>query len=161
MTTENFENLIRELRPVLYKVAFNFFHNKDEAEDTIQEVLMKLWMKRNDLNEQVRSLAIIATKNLCASKWRKQKLRASASLNENTCDLQGGESTNAHLMAEEQKQIIEQAISHLPRSEQQLMQMRQQGMENEEIVAITGIPIRSIRTMLSSARKKMIQQLKI
>ena len=161
MTTENFENLIRELRPVLYKVAFNFFHNKDEAEDTIQEVLMKLWMKRNDLNEQVRSLAIIATKNLCVSKWRKQKLRASASLNENTCDLQSGESTNAHLMAEEQKQIIEQAISHLPRSEQRLMQMRQQGMENEEIVAITGIPIRSIRTMLSSARKKMIQQLKI
>jgi RNA polymerase sigma factor, sigma-70 family len=161
MTTENFENLIRELRPVLYKVAFNFFHNKDEAEDTTQEVLMKLWMKRNDLNEQVRSLAIIATKNLCVSKWRKQKLRASASLNENTCDLQGGEPTNAHLMAEEQKQMIEQVISHLPRSEQRLMQMRQQGMENEEIVAITGIPIRSIRTMLSSARKKMIQQLKI
>ncbi|MDN5553140.1 MULTISPECIES: RNA polymerase sigma factor [Prevotella] len=161
MTTENFENLIRELRPILYKVAFNFFHNKDEAEDTIQEVLMKLWMKRNDLNEQVRSLAIIATKNLCVSKWRKQKLRASASLNENTCDLQSGESTNAHLMAEEQKQIIEQAISHLPRSERRLMLMRQQGMENEEIVSITGIPIRSIRTMLSSARKKMIQQLKI
>ncbi len=161
MTTENFENLIRELRPILYKVAFNFFHDKDEAEDTIQEVLMKLWMKRNDLNEQVRSLAIIATKNLCVSKWRKQKLRTSVSLNKNTDELQSRESTNAHLMAEEQRQMIEQAICRLPRSEQRLMQMRQQGMENEEIVAITGIPIRSIRTMLSSARKKMIKQLKI
>lgn len=161
MLNENFDNLVRELRPVIYKVAFNFFHDKEEAEDTVQEVFMKLWMRRNSLDEKARGLAIVATKNLCVSKWRKQKLRNSASIDENTLNVENGESANTHLMAEEQKRRIEMAIEHLPRSERRLMLMRQQGMENEEIEKITGIPINSIRTMISSARKKMIKQLKL
>ena len=161
MTIENFERLANTIRPVLLRVAFSFFRNMDEAEDTVQEVLMKLWTKRNSLEEHAEALAVKATKNLCVSKWRKQKLRATQPIDECAMNTTYNKGSDESLMAQEKKHMIELAINSLPKSEQRLIRLRQRGLQSEDISTITGIPIRSIRTMISSARKKIIKQLEI
>lgn len=71
----------------------------------------------------------------------------------------GTDDSDRLVRIKEQNEIIEQAINKLLRSEQRLIRMTQRGLEAEEIALVTGIPVRSVRTILSTARKKLIKQI--
>ena len=62
---------------------------------------------------------------------------------------------------EEDEQWLLERISTLPKREMQVMKMRQtEQMSNSEIANIMGITTASVSTMLSSARKKIFEDLK-
>lgn len=160
MTFNDFEHIVHRVRPTILKTAYQFFQNKDDAEDVVQEVLMKLWLRYGKLDYgEAEKLAIIATKNLCVSTIRQQRLREHVPITDNL-DIASVEPTDAQLKAEEYAAILEKAIHTLTRSEQRLIYlMQQEGLNANEIAIITGIHVRSVRTMVSSARKKLLKQL--
>lgn len=43
MNRKEFENIVPELRPLMVKVARDFFGNQDDAEDVAQDALVRLW----------------------------------------------------------------------------------------------------------------------
>ena len=163
MTTQEFEHIARTLRPQMMRVAWDFFRHTEEAEDVVQEVLMRLWIRmREREKEEVNwvALATKATKNLCVSNWRKQQLRRAETIDEDLCQW-GNEMADTALLTEEERIFIDNAISRLPRSEQRMIRMRQKtDLSSEEISAVTGIPVRSVRTILSSARHNLLKLLK-
>jgi len=56
--------------------------------------------------------------------------------------------------------MIEQAIALLKPRERQLFEMRQlEGLSNDDISRETGIPKTSVTAMLSTARKKVFEEL--
>ena len=160
MTFNDFEHIVHRVRPTILKTAYQFFQNKDDAEDVVQEVLMKLWLRYGKLDYvEAEKLAIIATKNLCVSTIRQQRLREHVPITDNL-DIVSVEPPDAQLKAEEYAAILEKAIHTLTRSEQRLIYlMQQEGLNANEIAIITGIHVRSVRTMVSSARKKILKQL--
>lgn len=160
MTFNDFEHIVHRVRPTILKTAYQFFQNKDDAEDVVQEVLMKLWLRYGKLDYgEAEKLAIIATKNLCVSTIRQQRLREHVPITDNL-DIVSVEPPDAQLKAEEYAAILEKAIHTLTRSEQRLIYlMQQEGLNANEIAIITGIHVRSVRTMVSSARKKLLKQL--
>lgn len=163
MTAREFEHIAQMLRPQMMRVAWDFFRQTEEAEDVVQEVLMQLWIKMDKgelVNINLPALAIKATKNLCVSTWRKQKLRRAEQLNEDLCHF-SNERADTALITEEEMKILEEAISRLPRSEQRLLRMKQKtDLSSDEIAAIIGIPIRSVRSIISSARHNLLKLLK-
>ena len=50
MTFNDFEHIVHRVRPTILKTAYQFFQNKDDAEDVVQEVLMKLWLRYGKLD---------------------------------------------------------------------------------------------------------------
>lgn len=67
----------------------------------------------------------------------------------------------SHLEWKEDEQWLRQHIESLPPREMQVMNMRQtERRTNEEIAAILGISKESVATVLSSARRKLFNQLK-
>ena len=153
------------LRPQMMRLAKDFFHNEEEAEDVVQEVLMRLWMreraKGGSSKEDLAALAIKATKNLCVSTWRKQKLRQAEPLDNSLIHIRSDERADKTLLTAEQAATIDTAIRHLPRSEQRLILLKQTAdLSSDEIAALTGIPIRSVRTMIASARRNLLKLLK-
>jgi RNA polymerase sigma-70 factor (ECF subfamily) len=160
MTFNDFEHIVHRVRPTILKTAYQFFQNKDDAEDVVQEVLVKLWLRYGKLDyDEAEKLAIIATKNLCVSTIRQQRLREHVPITDNL-DIASVEPPDAQLKAEEYAAILEKAIHTLTRSEQRLIYlMQQEGLNANEIAIITGIHVRSVRTMVSSARKKLLKQL--
>ena len=160
MTFNDFEHIVHRVRPTILKTAYQFYQNKDDAEDVVQEVLMKLWLRYGKLDYgEAEKLAIIATKNLCVSTIRQQRLREHVPITDNL-DIVSVEPPDAQLKAEEYAAILEKAIHTLTRSEQRLIYlMQQEGLNANEIAIITGIHVRSVRTMVSSARKKILKQL--
>ncbi|MCK4699966.1 MAG: RNA polymerase subunit sigma-70, partial [Bacteroidales bacterium] len=59
MNSEEFKNIVLPLNNKLYSFAFRILKRREEAEDAIQEVFLKLWKLRNKLKEY-RSLEAFA-----------------------------------------------------------------------------------------------------
>ena len=61
-------------------MAFRLMSNREEAEDIVQEVYMKLWGLRNELDKynSIEALSIRITRNLCLDNLRRRKTRQNA-----------------------------------------------------------------------------------
>ena len=72
MEQHKFEIEAKRMRPALLRLAMHYTEDADEAEDVIQEVLLKLWFLRDRLDayRSVDALAIVITKHLCLNRKR-------------------------------------------------------------------------------------------
>lgn len=162
MTTIEFEHIVLRIRPKLLRVAFDFFCNEEDAEDAVQNVLFKMWKREWKPDDNVAAFAIKATKNECVSIARKNRLREHLVLNNDTLKHMSSNEADQYIVTEEQRRTIEQAINTLTRSEQRIIRLTQdRGLDAEEIAIVTGMKITSVRSMLSMARKKLIERLKL
>ena len=156
MEQAQFKKDILPLRERLMFYAERFLENKSDAEDIVQEVFLKLWSMRDELGNysSVEALSVTMTKNLC--------------LNRLTIHKREQERLNGHIFIDEnlspdeqleQKDNIVQVmriIDLLPGLQQAVLRMKHvEGLEIEEIAAITGSAPEAIRMNLYRARKKV------
>lgn len=150
------------MRPALLRMAVRYLENSDEAEDAVQDALLKLWFLRDRL-EQYRSvdaLAIVITKHLCINRLR--GIRIEKVDLEQGISIMGGENPEMKLVEEESMKEILEVISTLPDLQQAVLRMKHiEGFEVEEIARLTGSTPVAIRTNLSRARKKVREQFMI
>lgn len=148
------------MRPQMLRVAMDFFHNEEDAEDVVQEVYVRMLKRGWRQGDNVEALGIRATKNLCVSVWRRQRLRESEPL-ESVPESAGHDSADTPLLNGERDAEIENAIRKLPPSEQRLIRMKHQDdMPLEEIAKKTGMSRRSASTIISSAKKHLLKLIK-
>lgn len=160
MTQTEFEHKLIRMRPQMMRVAMDFFHNEEDAMDVVQEVYVRMLKRGWQQGDNVEALSIRATKNLCVSVWRRQRLREAEPL-ESVTESTGQDSADSLLLSEERQTEIENAIGKLPLSEQKLIRMRHQDeMTLEEIAQETGMSRRSASTIISSAKKHLLKLIK-
>ena len=75
MTEQRFHSEYIALADTLYRVAFYMLESEDEAEDAVQELYLKLWEGRGQLDEvrQPKAYSIRMLKNLCLDRIRRVK----------------------------------------------------------------------------------------
>ena len=109
---------------------------------------------RIDLNKDITALAIRMAKNYCVSEWRKQRV---VSLEETESNITFENNDDA----KETFEKLKKALSRLPLSEQRLFRMRYEwDLSITEISAITEIAPRSVSSILSGAKRKLLEQLR-
>lgn len=158
MSPQEFENIVPELRLLMVKVGRDFFGNQTDAEDVAQEGLIRLWnfCERLDARRNMEALAIRVAKNVCVDTYRKR------SNNTITLDdrLEDDTTADAHLNAEETQHKIDEAIERLNPRERELLRKRHiEGHTAEEIANETGIPKPSVKSIISMAKRKLINDL--
>ena len=161
MERQEFEIEAKRMRPALLRLAERYMESADDAEDVIQEVLLKLWFLRERLNNyrSIDALAVVITKHLCINNMRKRKMETVAL--EKSMGMEGGEIPDMKLIEEEGMQEILQAIATLPDLQQSVLRMKHiEGFEVEEIARLLGSTAIAVRTNLSRARKKICEQFK-
>ena len=67
MTKDEYEIAMQRLRPVLIAEATRYMGNADEAEDMVQDALLKLWQMCDQLKSPVDGLARVLVRNICLS----------------------------------------------------------------------------------------------
>ena len=158
MSPQEFENIVPALRPLMVKVGRDFFGNESDADDVAQEGLIRLWnyCERLDARRNMEALAVRVAKNVCVEIYRKRNNNTVA-LNER---LKDDTTADAHLNAEETQQKIDEAIERLSPREQELFRKRHiEGHTAEEIANETGIPKPSVKSIISMAKRKLINDL--
>ena len=157
MTQQEYEHMVPRLRPRLKDIGRQFFGNEEMAEDIAQETLMRLWMLRERIEAQtdIEPLAVRMAKNLCVSEWRKQKVRQGNVLQEALTD---HKDIQRDVELKEEVARLKRAVSQLKPAEQRLFRMRHEAERDiQQISAVTGIGVRSVSAMLSTAKRKLLK----
>jgi len=152
------EKVIVGMRRRLMDEARRFLRNQDEAEDTVQDVVLKLWTMRDRLGDyrSVEAMAVVITRHLCLSRKRDYgKCLDLQALKETT----GSGSPEQLLIGRETEGRLLELIDTLPDRQQAILRMKHvDGMETDEIAALTGMTADSVRQNLSRARRNIMKR---
>ena len=142
----------------LFRVAKLYLRNSEEAEDTVQEIFLRLWDKRQQLGayQSVEALAVQMTKNLCLDKLK------SHAFSHTSTGLEAIEVSTTTYTPHEQtelsdtNQLLRNIIDDLPELQKTILHLRDvEEYSFEEIEQVTGQTINNIRVILSRARKSV------
>lgn len=156
MTRTDFNDIIERNNRKLFSIAFRILNNRQEAEDVVQEVFIKLWMMKNRLEQydDITALAVTMTKNGSIDLVRKIK-------NMHREDTGDGHSAGdpspdpyEQVVRSENSEIIRTIIEGLPDELRSLVKMRDiEEIPYEEISGRKGINVNSLRVAISRARR--------
>lgn len=159
MELEAFKTTVVPLRTKLLHISLRLLDEPADAEDVVQEVLLKLWQMRDQLDQyhSVEALAVTMTKNLTLDKI---KLRKPQSDETELMRLDSGmRNPEASLEQKDAVDCIRRLIEELPPLQQAIIRMKDiEGYELAEIATITGTQVESVRSNLSRARKRVREQ---
>ena len=160
MNKEEFCILAGQMRSDILSLSRRFLREESEAEDNVQDTLLRLWTVREKLDEvrSVQALTYAICKNLCVSKLRKRRI-IPMELND---EIRLISTHDSQWMLEEKENAkwLEDNISGLPAAQMQILRMSQQdGLENNEIAEVLGISEVTVRTALCKARKNLLEKL--
>ena len=161
MSPKEFENIVPALRPMMVKVGRDFFGNRTDADDVAQEGLIRLWRYCERLNAErnMEALAIKVAKNVCVEIYRRRN-NLTVTLESNIESNETYASADASIEAGETQQKIDEAMERLSPRERELLRKRHiEGHTAEDIAQETGIPKPSVKSMISMAKKKLINEL--
>ena len=149
MTQEEFKEEAQRLRPRLMLTARRYLSD-DDAEDTVQDALLRLWQMVGELRQPLDALALRLTRNLCIDKVRRRKPTVMLSDSGGTDQADGDDERIERMMA---------VVSTLPDLQQTILRLRHlEGMEMNEIADLTGSSEVAIRKALSRARQAVRQK---
>uniref|UniRef100_UPI003216F9A5 RNA polymerase sigma factor n=1 Tax=uncultured Draconibacterium sp. TaxID=1573823 RepID=UPI003216F9A5 len=153
MTNSEFENLIIQHKDKMYRFAVSILKNSDDAQDAVQEVVLRLWKNRRSLDNQknLESYCLNAVKNNCFDVLRKQKHRQEF---QKTMDYPYTEESNIEYTDFVEKLKLE--INNLPQQQRIAIELKDfQGLDYKEISEILEQSINTIRVSVSRGRKKL------
>lgn len=159
MSQERFKAEILPIRDKLFHIAQKILVEEGEAEDAVQEVLLKLWHTRDSLEkyESPAAFATTVTKNHCLDRLKVKNRQES--LDESYSTRAGTDNPYLQLERKNTEEVIRRIIERLPQLQQAIIRMKDmEEYELEEIAEITGTKVESVRVNLSRARKKVREE---
>jgi RNA polymerase sigma-70 factor (ECF subfamily) len=156
MTRKDFDHLIQLQSRKLYGFAFRILRNREEAEDVVQEVFIKLWNMGDKLDQykSIDALATTMTKNYCIDLLRKKKHGYQGEYDMIESLNITSPSPHEQMENRESGEILQLIIAGLPESFRVVIQLRDiEGASYEEIAEKTDQNINTLRVTLSRARK--------
>ena len=163
MTEQEFAYLSDRIRGKLTALArrFNRAAGCDaDAEDIVQDALLTLWQlsEKGYPIRDAEALAVKITKTRCVERYRRQHIRCEPI---EGLSIAGGVPASSGVEELDIKTIRIIVQKDLTDSQRQLLTLRnEEGLSLDEISAVTGRPKSSIKVALSTARKRMMEQMK-
>ena len=157
MELNRFKVEIVPLKGKIYNYSIKMLENTEDAEDTVQEVFLKLWEMRAKLSEydSVEALAVTMTKNLCLNKlsFRQRHVKEGLQQIEN---IRSDKTSEQQLENTDAVETVKQIIETLPPLQKMIIKMRDiEDYDMNVIAEITGCTEDAVRMNLSRARKKV------
>jgi len=159
MSQERFKAEILPLRERLFHIAQKILVEEQEAEDAVQEVLLKLWHTRDSLDryDSPAAYATTVTKNHCLDRLKVKSRQES--LDETYYLRAGNDNPYLELERKNTEEVLHKIIQSLPSLQQAIIRMKDmEEYEVEEIAEITGTKVEAVRVNLSRARKKVREE---
>lgn len=160
MKQTEFLNVVMPLKDKLYRLAKRLLVSREEAEDATQEVLMKLWSKRENMGEykSIEAFAMTMTKNFCLDRLKSKQAGNLKLVHSNFTD--ESSSLQRQLEAEDSVGWMEKIMKGLPEQQKLVLQLRDvEQYEFGEICELLDMKPTAVRVTLSRARKTVRDEL--
>ena len=152
------EEVLNTMGDAILRLAFSYLHNREDAEDILQETMIKLVTQtpvfENEKHRKAWLMTVAA--NLSKNRIEYNKVRDTAELNE---ELAGAEEEDRNVS--DDLSAIWKAVEQLPVNQREAIHLfYQEGYKTAEIAEITGRPEATVRSDLKRGRDKLKSILK-
>ncbi len=160
----SFQTDILPLKNELYRLALRITMNAAEAEDVVQETMMKVWNRRDQWEqiESIEAFCLTICRNLSLDKVRRMD-NQTQSLDAAYDPKDMGVSSNPEEQAIQSDRIrlVRQMISQLPEKQRSCMQLRDmEGKSYKDIAAILDITEEQVKVNIFRARQTIREKFK-
>ena len=156
MKQEELQSILPQLRPRLVALATRYLNDSDEAEDIVQDAMLKLWMLRKQLIGNVEGFAVVLVRNLALNRLR--RLRRTHTLTEmELMELESMTDNDAdRSTTDEQVAQLLSLIDTLPDRQRTILRLHDlEGMDYTDLAQLTGMPTAALRQTISRTRRHL------
>jgi len=161
MKEVSFKNDILPLKDVLFRLAFRITLNKEDAEDIVQETLIRLWNETKTQEiENIKSFGLTTCRNL-ALDHNKKRERQNITLEEDLHEQEDVSNQPDRLIeSKERFGFLTALINELPEKQRTAIQLRDvEGRSYKEISDIMQITESDVKVNIFRARQKLKDKL--
>ena len=158
----SFRNDVLPLKNELFRLALRITLNHAEAEDVVQETMIKVWNRRDhwDEIESIEAFCLTICRNISLDKVKKAE-NQNQSLNDEHDAPDRSYASNPEEQAEQRDKIllIRRLINTLPEKQRSVMQLRDfEGKSYKEIAEILAISEEQVKVNIFRARQTIKQK---
>jgi len=163
MKNISFRNDVLPLKNELYRLALRITLNHAEAEDVVQETMMKVWNRREHWNQidSIEAFCLTICRNLALDKMKRME-NQNQSLSEEDHNLADGSyasNPEEQALQRDRIRLVRQLIEKLPEKQRSAMQLRDiEGKSYKEIALIMGISEEQVKVNIFRARQAVRQK---
>ncbi len=159
----SFRNDVLPLKNELYRLALRITLNPADAEDVVQETMMKVWNRREqwDQIESMEAFCLTICRNQALDKTRKMGfLDQSLDADEHDApDHSHTANPEEQVIQQDRVQLVRNIIASLPEKQRSVMQLRDfEGKSYKEIAAILEISEEQVKINIYRARQVIKQK---
>lgn len=161
MKNISFRNDVLPLKDVLYRLALRITLSHEEAEDIVQDTLIKVWNRRDEwqMLESIEAYSMTICRNLALDAIKK-KDNNNESLEQEMGETSDQTSDPHELMIRKDRvEMVKQLVNRLPEKQRSCLQLRDfEGKTYKEIAEILAITEEQVKVNIFRARRSIKQQ---
>lgn len=158
----SFRNDVLPLKNELYRLALRITLNPADAEDVVQETMIKVWNRRErwDEIESMEAFCLTICRNISLDKMRKmENLSQSLEEGQDAPDLSYASNPEEQAMQQDRIALVRKLIDRLPEKQRSIMLLREtEGKSYKEIAAVMEISEEQVKVNLFRARQTIKQR---
>ncbi len=154
MSLQTFNEKVLPLKDKLYRFSLSIVNNTHEAEDIVQEIMIKIWDKRDEWASwsSMEAMCMTMTRNLSIDHTR-GKHRRLTSFPEDYDEPEKSQTPDQHASSLDMMGFIQQIIDRLPELQRHVIQLREiEGYSYKEIAEVLEITLSQVKINVHRAR---------
>lgn len=159
MTQSEFLDIVMPFKNKIFRLAKRLLVSREEAEDATQEIFMKLWHNRDQMEgyRNIEAFAMTMTKNFCLDRLKSKHSQNLKIVHNN---YQADSSLQKQVEVQDSLDWVGKILLELPEQQQIIIQLRDvEQYEFSEIAKMLDMNETAIRVALSRARKAIREKL--
>lgn len=152
----SFRNDVLPMKDKLFRLALRITLNRQDAEDVVQEALIKIWKNRERWQQldSIEAWAFTITRNIALDMVKKNEAHRTVEI-----DFEPLAANYDHLHERERLQLVKNLMDSLPEKQRTAMQLRDfEGKSYKEVADIMQISEEQVKVNIFRARQFIKQK---
>lgn len=161
MKKVSFRNDVLPLKNELFRLALRITLNRAEAEDIVQDTLIKVWNRREEWNaiDSIEAFSLTVCRNLSLDRIRKKGNDNDSLEDVKAADPLASSNPQDRMIQTDKVRLIRQIVDGLPEKQRSCMQLRDfEGKTYKEIAGVLDISEEQVKVNIFRARQTVKQK---
>ena len=153
----SFRNDILPLKDKLYRLALRITLDSAEAEDIVQDTMIRVWNKRDEWAQfnSIEAFCLTVARNLAIDRSQKSEAQ-NIELTTETQEMSYGSTPERQLERSEQMDLVRKLINELPEKQRTIIQLRDiEEKSYKEIADVMQLTEDQVKVTLFRARQRI------
>ncbi|HSR39907.1 MAG TPA: RNA polymerase sigma-70 factor [Phnomibacter sp.] len=154
-----FKELFRRFQPGLKKFAFSISHSTEEAEEAVDDVFMRVWMKRKTLDHihNLKLYLYIATRNFSINQLKSHRQFQPLQIEQLRTEIEAISADPQQLMmSRELENRLLEAVNSLPPQCKTIFKLvKEDGLKQKEVAELLHLQPKTVENQIAIALKKI------